>query len=76
VGRRVASAAEAPLPDMYEEARAGLDLSLRFAVTGNVSGKLDLKNLLDAPYEFTQGTVVREYYRTGRAASFGLSWRP
>ena len=30
-------------------------------VTGNVSAKLDLKNLFDSPYEFTQGTVVREY---------------
>jgi hypothetical protein len=74
VGRRVASAAEAPLPDMYEEARSGLDLSLRFGLVGGVSGKLDLKNLLDEPYRFTQGTVVREYYRTGRAVTLGASW--
>jgi outer membrane receptor protein involved in Fe transport len=76
VGRRISSAAEAPLPDVYEEARATLDLSLRFGLTEAVSGKLDLKNLLDSPYEFSQGTVLREYYRTGRGASLGLSWRP
>jgi outer membrane cobalamin receptor len=76
VGRRVSSAAEAPLPDVYEEARATMDLSLRFGLTEAVSGKLDLKNLLDSPYEFRQGTVVREYYRAGRGASLGLSWRP
>jgi hypothetical protein len=41
-----------------------------------MSGKLDLKNLLDEPYRFTQGTVVREYYRSGRAVVLGVSWKP
>jgi hypothetical protein len=37
--------------------------------------KLDGKNLLDSPYEVTQGSVQREYYRAGRVVSFGLTWR-
>jgi outer membrane receptor for ferrienterochelin and colicin len=75
-GRRISSAAEAPLPDVYEEARHLLDVSLRIGLGETVSAKLDLANLLDSPYESLQGSVVREYYRTGRTASFGLTWRP
>ncbi len=52
-----------------------LDVSLRLALTSAMSAKLDAKNLLDSAYEQTQGSVTREYYRTGRAFSFGLSWR-
>jgi hypothetical protein len=44
-------------------------------VLGGCRGKLDLKNLLDSPYEVTQGDLQRAYYRTGRSASLGLSWR-
>jgi outer membrane receptor protein involved in Fe transport len=75
-GKRISSAAEAPLPDVYEQARNILDLSLRFPLLGGVSVKADLKNLLDAPVEFLQGPVVREAYRTGRSLSLGMSWQP
>lgn len=75
-GRRIASAAEAPLPDVYEQARNILDVSLRFPLVGGLSAKADLKNLLDAPVELLQGSVVREAYRTGRSLSLGVSWRP
>jgi len=76
VGSRITSAAEAPLPDILEQPRHLFDLALRFPVLGGVSGKMDLKNLLDAPYEVRQGTVVRESYRSGRTVSLGLSWQP
>ena len=74
VGRRIESAAEAPLPDIYEEARNVFDLSLRLALTGAISAKMDARNLLDEPYKVTQGSVMREYYRAGRTISVGLSW--
>jgi TonB-dependent receptor len=74
-GERVVSAAVVPLPDVYEQARSQLDLSLRFPVVANFSAKLDVKNLLDAPYEVTQGTVLREYYRAGRVINAGFSVR-
>ena len=76
VGERIVSAAEAPLPDVYEQPRHALDLSLRFPLFASVSAKLDVKNLLDSPHEVTQGTVVRERYRTGRVFSAGVTWRP
>lgn len=75
VGERIVSAAEAPLPDLYEQPRHALDVSLRFPLFASVSAKLDVKNLLDSRYEVTQGTVVRERYRTGRVFSAGVTWQ-
>jgi hypothetical protein len=75
VGKRVYSAGALPLPDVYERPRNVLDLSLRFPLVASLSGKLDARNLLDAPYRFEQGPVVREGYRIGRQFTLGLSWR-
>ncbi len=76
VGARIVSASEAPLPDTFEEPRHGLDLALRFPVLPGVSGKADLRNLLDSPTQIRQGTVIRESYYSGRTLSVGLSWQP
>jgi len=75
-GRRIASAAELPLPNVYEEPRHVLDVSLRFPLVAGLRAKADVENVLDSPYEVTQGSVVREYYRTGRSFSFGVTWQP
>lgn len=75
-GRRINSAAELPLPSVYEEARHTLDLSLRFPLTMGLKGKADFENVLDSPYKLVQGSVEREYYRTGRKFSFGVTWQP
>jgi outer membrane receptor protein involved in Fe transport len=76
VGRRIVSASEFPLPDTYEQPRHLLDFSARFPIIHGLKGKLDLKNLLDSPYEVLQGSVVREKFRAGRVVSAGLSWQP
>ena len=76
VGRRIFAASLLPLPSVYEEERHVVDVSLRFPIRGGLAGKLDAKNLLDAPYEVTQGTVTRERWRAGRTLSFGVTWRP
>lgn len=76
VGRRIVNSAEAPLPDVYEKARHLVDLSVRFPVLTGVKGKIDVRNLFDTPFEIEQGTVTREYYRTGRIFTVGLSWSP
>lgn len=73
VGRRVYSASVLPLPLTYEEARSGLDVSLRTPVFGGIAARLDAKNLLDSEYLLRQGTVTRESYRGGRVYSIGLS---
>ena len=74
VGRRIVSASEAPLPDIYEEARTVVDVSLRFPVTHGLTGRVDAKNLLDSAHEVTQGTVVREAHHTGRVFQIGFNW--
>lgn len=77
VGRRIFAAAIDTLrPDAYEMPRNALDFSLRFPVAGPVSGKLDVRNLLDAPYLTKQGSAEIERYRVGRGISMGLSWNP
>ena len=75
VGKRIHSASEAPLPEIFEHARNVLDLSLRLGLPGAFAAKLDLKNVLDEPYELTQGAVTRESYHAGRVVSLGLSWK-
>ncbi|MFL5496478.1 MAG: TonB-dependent receptor domain-containing protein [Gemmatimonadales bacterium] len=75
-GKRIAEAGAGGLPDAYEQARHLLDASLQFPVIAEVSFKLDAKNLLDAPYRLTQGTVLREEYHLGRVFAFGVTWRP
>jgi TonB-dependent receptor len=74
VGERIMSAGEVPLPDVIERPRHVVDFSLRTTILGGVSLKVDARNLLDAPYELMQGSVMRESYRSGRSYSFGLSW--
>ena len=76
VGRRIFAAGLLPLPDVYEEPRNVVDLSIRLPVLKSLDARLDAKNLMDAEYRFTQGTLVRESYRAGRVVSVGLNWRP
>jgi hypothetical protein len=77
VGERIINARPSgqSVPDMLERSRPSLDLAFRFPVLGATAGKLDLKNLLDAPYEVVQGDLRRAYYRSGRAVSLGLTWK-
>ena len=51
-------------------------MSLRFPLFAGLRGKADVENVLDSAYEQTQGSVVREFYRTGRTFSLGVSWQP
>jgi outer membrane receptor for ferrienterochelin and colicin len=75
VGRRIVAASVVPLPDVYEEARQSLDLSLRLPIGRSLSARVDAKNVLDEPYEQRIGPVVRERYTTGRVLSLGMSWQ-
>lgn len=74
-GRRITSAGLGNFPDVYEQPRGVLDLSLRQDLSDRMSLKVDAENLLDAAYEYRQGGVTRERYRSGRSISFGVTWR-
>ncbi len=77
VGKRIvnARASGSQVNDVVERPRNLVDLSVRFPVVMGAAGKVDVKNLFDAPYEVVQGPITREYHRVGRSVSVGLSWR-
>jgi len=75
VGERITAAGVLPLPNIVEKPRHVVDLSLRFPVRGSLSGRLDLRNLLDARTSFMQGNLEREGFNAGRTLSMGFSWR-
>jgi len=72
VGERIAAAGASPLPDVVDLSRNVLDFSVRSLLLDGTTLRFDLKNLLDAPYETTQGTVVRDRYHAGRIVQLGL----
>lgn len=76
VGPRIQAAGDRPLPDVIENSRDVMDVSVRLPVAGAFSARFDAKNLLDSPYVVSQGTVTRERYRIGRTVQAGLIWRP
>ena len=49
-------------------------MSLRLPVAGAFSARIDAKNLLDAPYRTTQGTVTREDIASDERCKLA-SWR-
>ncbi len=75
VGPRIYSAGTIPFPDVYEQARHLVDVSLRMPLGDRWTWRVDARNLLDAPYKLTQGPVTRESYRLGRNIAAGVQWR-
>lgn len=75
VGARIYAAGTIPFPDIYEQPRHLVDLSLRLPMGNRWTWRVDARNLLDAPFRLTQGPVTREEYRLGRQLAFGLQWR-
>jgi TonB-dependent receptor len=76
VGERIEAAGDLPLPDVVQQTRSVVDFSLRFPIAGALSGRFDAKNLLDEPFESVQGSVTREYWKSGRTFQFGMIWKP
>lgn len=75
VGRRITAAGAVPFPDIYEQPRNLVDLSLRAPLFSSLSLRVDARNLMDAPYRFTQGGFTRQEWRVGRQFSLGLQVR-
>ncbi|MEO8480285.1 MAG: TonB-dependent receptor [Gemmatimonadota bacterium] len=74
VGERITEAGERPLPDVIEQPRSVVDLSVRFPLAGLLSARIDAKNLLDADYRISQGGITRHSYRAGRVYTVGFNW--
>ncbi len=75
VGERIYSAGTIPFPDVYEQPRHLVDLSLRMPLGDRWTWRVDARNLLDAPFQLTQGPITRESYRLGRNIALGVAWR-
>jgi outer membrane receptor protein involved in Fe transport len=75
VGPRIYSAGTIPFPDVYEQPRHLVDLSLRLPMGDRWTWRVDARNLLDAPFRLSQGPVTREEYRLGRQLAIGMQWR-
>jgi outer membrane receptor protein involved in Fe transport len=77
-GERVAAAGGSGVPDIYEQPRNQLDLTLRQKVVGGVSTKFKITNLLNDAYEFEQSangiTLLQRKYQTGTSYSLGFSY--
>ena len=76
VGPRITTAGVSPLPDVEDQPRHVVDLSLRFPIFRDLTGRVDARNLFDAAYVQRQGSVTIERFQVGRTLSAGLSWRP
>ena len=76
VGERIDAAGESPLPDVIQKPRNVMDVSLRWGFARSASLRADLRNVLNAPYQTVQGSVIRESYLTGRTFTLGLRLQP
>jgi TonB-dependent receptor len=74
-GRRINTVGSEGLPDIYEEARHEVDLTMSQPIAGRLGAKFKARNLLDAQYELTQGGLPHHTYSTGRSFSFGISYK-
>jgi outer membrane receptor protein involved in Fe transport len=75
VGERIVEVGAAGIPDAYEQPRHVVDFSVQWPLLRSATLKLDAENLLDAPYEVTQGSVTRLRYTSGRTVSLGVTVR-
>lgn len=75
VGARIYSAGTIPFPDVYEQPRHLVDISMRMPLGDRWTWRVDARNLLDSPYKLTQGPITRESYRMGRDIALGVQWR-
>ncbi len=76
VGRAITTTGTKPTPDTYREARNSLDLSVQLPLVGDLSTKLNARNLLDDDWLETAGGITRLQYRTGRIFTVGFTWTP
>jgi hypothetical protein len=80
-GRRLDAFGGLALPDVYEEGRTQLDLTVEQRLPRGFEMKLSATRLLGQEVRYTQSfpngdTVTTRQYDLGRAFSLSLSWEP
>ena len=76
-GERLAIVSNGALPDVYEQSRTSLDLSISKAIGKYITLGLKAQNLLDPEYKFTHDYKGQEYLfsNSSRGRTFTLSFR-
>lgn len=64
-GRRLDAIALKPTPNIYEESRHVVDLTVSQSLTKYLDAKLSVENLLNAPFRLTQGGQYANRYTLG-----------
>jgi len=74
-GKRIAQVGTKPLPDIYELPHPALDITLSQPLSAQFRLNGAVRNLLDPPVRFRQGSMFTEEYREGRIISLGFSYQ-
>ncbi len=78
IGPRLFAVSTNGTPNIYEQPRNALDLTVRKSIGTRSTLRLSMQNLLDAPFRFTQEFADREYiyqsYSLGSTFSLGFSY--
>lgn len=74
LGERIREVGTSGYDDTYEQARNQVDVTIAQTITGALSMKVAMKNLLDEDYVFRMGDLETSRFRVGRAFSLGLSY--
>jgi hypothetical protein len=72
-GDRISDVGSNEAPDIVEEGRGSLDLVFSQRI-GRVGFRLNLENLTDGEYLFTQGAEEQRVFKLGRGIGFSLSY--
>ena len=72
-GRRIRYVGFGTLPDIYEEPRHNLDLTVSHGLAG-ARVKLALENILDEDNRFRQGDQITDRFEKGRGLALSLSY--
>ena len=73
-GRRIDEVGNHGIPDVYEQPRSQLDVTLGRRIGSYLRLSFSAKNLLDPDVTFKQGDETYVRYRTGRTFSIGISY--
>ena len=76
VGRRISSVGTQFLPDVFEEPRDALDVTIDQRLTDRIGIKASARDILASEYRFTQGGDLLRGWTPGRVFKVKLTWQP
>ena len=71
---RIADVGSNGAPDIIEEGRGSLDLVFSQRLMGRLGLRVNIENLTDSTWLFTQGTEDQRRFKLGRTFSFTLGY--